>query len=237
MGIVNKLSSLSVFMPAFNEEKNIEAVVQEAVSAARKYTKKYEVIVVNDGSRDNTATLVQDLSKKNPNIKLVNHEQNLGYGGAVKSGLTACRMDWIFFTDADAQFHFDELGKFINVVNEKTLVIGYRKKRMDPFHRVFVAQVLLKFWNFVLFGLTVRDVDCAYKLFPSKLRDSINLETQSAITVSELIIKAKLAGYTIKQLPVTHYPRRFGEQTGGNWKVIMRAVLESFKLFKELRLR
>lgn len=232
----SKLTSLSIFMPAYNEAGNIKAVVKEAVGAGEKFAHKYEVIVVNDGSHDNTANLVTALSTKNQNIKLISHEHNLGYGAAVKTGLTACRMEWIFFTDADAQFHFDELGKFIKVINDKTLVIGYRKKRMDPFHRIFVAQVLLKFWNLVLFGLTVRDVDCAYKLFPSKLRDAINLETQSAITVSELIIKAKLAGYTIKQLPVTHYPRRFGEQTGGNWRVIIRAVLESFKLFKELRL-
>lgn len=105
---------------------------------------------------------------------------------------------------------------------------------MDPFHRVFVAQVLLKIWNFILFGLTVRDVDCAYKLFSREVRDKIKLKTESAITVSELIIKAKAYGFRIKQLPVTHYARRFGEQTGGNWRVILRAARESFRLYKEL---
>jgi hypothetical protein len=122
----------------------------------------------------------------------------------------------------------------VDASSSADLIMGYRQKRMDPFHRVFVAQVLLKVWNFVLFGLTVRDVDCAYKLFSKSVADSIKLKTESAITVSELIIKAKAGGYRIKQLPVIHYPRRFGEQTGGNWRVILRAATESFKLYREL---
>jgi glycosyltransferase involved in cell wall biosynthesis len=156
------------------------------------------------------------------------------YGAAVKTGLKSCTKDWIFFTDSDGQFHYDELPKFAQASSAGDLIIGYRKKRMDPFHRVFVAQVLLKIWNFVLFGLTVRDVDCAFKLFKREIRDSIQLRTESAITVTELIVKAKTHGYRILQLPVTHYPRKFGDQTGGNWRVIARAARESFALYKEL---
>ena len=107
---------------------------------------------------------------------------------------------------------------------------------MDPFHRVFLAQVLLKIWNYLLFGLHVRDVDCAYKLFHKSLLTTLSLETSSAITVSEFLIKAKLANFNLIELPVTHYKRKFGEQTGGNWRVIARAALDSFALFKELRL-
>lgn len=233
----NKLTSLSIFMPAFNEAKNIKAVVADALEAAKQYASRYEVIVVNDGSSDDTRLVVERMIKDNSHIKLVNHPSNMGYGAAVKSGLSASRYDWIFFTDSDQQFRFDELGKFVKEAAKYDLVMGYRKKRMDPFHRVFVAQVLLKIWNFLLFGLTVRDVDCAYKLFTRKLVDSITLNTESAITVSEFVIKAKLQGFRIKQLPVTHYPRLHGEQTGGNWRVIARAALESFKLFKEIRLK
>ena len=233
---IHKLSSLSIFMPAFNEAENINAVVASAVLAAKKIANDYEIIIVNDGSKDSTKEVVELLAKKNHRIKLVNHQTNRGYGAAVKSGLKAAKMDWIFFTDSDGQFRFNELEKFVSASATYDLVIGYRKKRMDPFHRVFVAQVLLKIWNFVLFGLTVRDVDCAYKLFPKKVRDAFTLETESAITVSEFIIKAKLSGFSIKQLPVKHYPRLFGSQTGGNWRVIVRAAFESFRLFKELRL-
>lgn len=223
-------------MPAYNEEGNIAATIIDASHAARLVADKYEIIVVNDGSHDKTAQIVQELSKSDPNVRLINHSVNKGYGAAVKTGMAACRNDWIFFTDSDGQFHYDEITKFVNASQSADLVMGYRKKRMDPFHRVFVAQVLLKIWNFLLFGLTVRDVDCAYKLFSKEVKDKITLKTESAITVSEFIIKAKAYGFRIKQLPVTHYARRFGEQTGGNWRVIMRAASESFKLYKELHI-
>lgn len=229
-----KLSSLSIFMPAYNEEGNIAATVIDAEKAAKLLTKNYEIIVVNDGSRDKTAEIVEELARHNQQIKLLQHKHNLGYGAAVKTGLAACTKDWIFFTDSDGQFHYDELPRFAEASSKADLVMGYRRKRMDPFHRVFVAQVLLKVWNFVLFGLTVRDVDCAYKLFRRSVRDAIKLKTESAITVSEFIIKAKAANFRIKQLPVQHYPRRFGKQTGGSWRVIARAARESFRLYKEL---
>lgn len=230
----DKLSSISIFMPAFNEEGNIATTIIDARVAAKVVAKEYEIIVVNDGSRDRTGEVVLELAKNDRNIRLVSHKSNRGYGAAVKTGLKACRKDWIFFTDSDGQFHYDELPKFAKSASDYDLVMGYRKKRMDPFHRVFVAQVLLKVWNFVLFGLTVRDVDCAFKLFKREVRDAIHLDTESAITVTEFIVKAKTLGFKLVQLPVSHYPRKFGEQTGGNWHVIARAARESFQLYKEL---
>lgn len=229
------LSSLSIFMPAYNEEGNIAATLIDATRAARQAARDYEIIVINDGSHDKTAEIVSEMSKLDPHIRLVSHPHNLGYGAAVKTGLKSCRKDWIFFTDSDGQFHYDELTNFVSATASADLIMGYRKKRMDPFHRVFLAQVLLKIWNFVLFGLTVRDVDCAYKLFPRSLLQKFKLNSESAITVTEFIIKAKLAGARIKQIPVTHYPRRFGEQTGGNWRVIVRAARESFVVYQEIK--
>ena len=232
--MLKKLTSLSIFMPAFNEEGNIATTILDASQAARRIARDYEIIIVNDGSVDKTAQIVKEMAKVDPRLRLVSHNKNKGYGGAVKSGLKHCTKDWIFFTDSDGQFRYDEIEKFVEVSPTADLIMGYRKKRMDPFHRVFVAQVLLKVWNFVLFGLTVRDVDCAYKLFSREVADTVKLKTESAITVSEFIIKTKASGFRIKQLPVVHYPRRYGEQTGGNWRVIMRAATESFKLYKEL---
>lgn len=232
--MVKKLTSLSIFMPAYNEEGNIAATIIDAETAAKRISLNYEIIIVNDGSTDRTEQIVKQLIKVNPRLRIVSHSENKGYGAAVKTGLNSCTKDWIFFTDSDGQFHYDEIEKFVEASSSADLIMGYRKKRMDPFHRVFVAQVLLKIWNFVLFGLTVRDVDCAYKLFSREVKEKIKLKTESAITVSEFIIKAKDSGFRIKQLPVVHYPRRFGEQTGGNWRVIMRAARESFKLYKEL---
>lgn len=234
MAKLSTLSSLSIFMPAYNEEGNIATTIIDARSAAKQITRDYEIIVVDDGSRDRTAEVVMELAKNDDRIRLVKHPQNKGYGAAVKTGLKSCKKDWIFFTDSDGQFHYDELPKFANASNKYDLIIGYRKKRMDPFHRVFVAQVLLKIWNFVLFGLTVRDVDCAFKLFKREVRDAVHLDTESAITVTEFIVKAKFLGFRILQLSVVHYPRKFGEQTGGNWRVIVRAAIESFGLYKQL---
>lgn len=229
-----KLTSLSIFFPAYNEEGNIATTIIDARNAAEEVSKSYEIIVVDDGSKDRTAEVVLELKKYIHNIRLISHKTNRGYGAAVKTGLKACKMDWIFFTDSDGQFHYDELHKFVGARDDADLVIGYRRKRMDPFHRIFVAQILLKLWNFALFGLTVRDVDCAYKLFRREVRDSIKLETQSAITITEFIVKAKALGYKIIQLPVHHYPRKFGKQTGGNWHVIVKAAKESFALRKKM---
>ena len=230
----NRLSSLSIFMPAYNEAENIRTTILDAQKAAETVTSDYEIIVVDDGSDDQTASIVRTLRKQDPNLRLIQHRSNQGYGAAVKTGLKACKKDWIFFTDSDGQFRYDEFKDFVDGRGDADLVIGYRLKRMDPFHRVFVAQVLLKLWNFCLFGLTVRDVDCAYKLFPRRVWDRIKLDTESAITVTELIVKAKRAGFKIVELPVHHYARRFGRQTGGNWRVIVRAARESFHLYQEL---
>lgn len=230
-----QLSSLSIFFPAYNEEGNIATTIIDARDAAKKITKTYEIIVVDDGSTDRTDEVVEELSRHDKNIKLLKHKKNKGYGAAVKTGLKACKYDWIFFTDSDGQFHYDELVKFVSGRDKADLIIGYRKKRMDPFHRVFVAQVLLKLWNFVLFGLTVRDVDCAFKLFKREVRDTVKLDTESAITVTEFIVKAKALGFKIIQLPVHHYARKFGEQSGGNWRVIAKAARESFSLRKKIR--
>ena len=235
MTSATKLRSLSIFFPAYNEEGNITTTIIDARNSAQKYSADYEIIVVNDGSTDRTVEVVKELQRLDSKIKLISHNTNRGYGAAVKTGLSACQKDWIFFTDSDGQFHYDELLKFVTASKNADMIIGYRQKRMDPFHRVFVAQVLLKIWNFLLFGLTVRDVDCAYKLFKKEVRDSIKLETESAITVTELLVKAKSLGYRIVQLPVTHYARKFGEQTGGNWQVIAKAARESFQLRRKIR--
>lgn len=231
----NKLSSLSIFMPAFNEESNIAATIIDATKAARLLTNDYEVIIVDDGSTDKTAEIVQEFGKRNKHVRLVKHKRNKGYGGAIKTGLRSVRKDWIFFTDSDGQFRFDELGKFVSNKDKADLIIGYRRKRRDPLHRIILAQVLLKLWNRIFFGLKVKDVDCAYKFFPREISDQITLKTESAITVTEFLVRAKKFGYSFYQVPVTHYYRKHGTQTGGNIRVILRAVRESFRLFTELK--
>lgn len=231
------LTSLSIFMPAYNEVKNIKSTISDAIKHASSLTKNYEIIVVDDGSRDRTADAVKSLALKNRKIKLISHENNLGYGAAVKTGLRSCKKEWVFFTDSDGQFRFNELERFVSNRHKADLIIGYRKKRMDPFHRIFIAQVLLKLWNRIFFGLKVKDVDCAYKLFRREVSDSITLKTESAITVTEFLVRAKRKGYTFHQIPVTHYPRKHGVQTGGHVSVIRKAIKDSFNLLLELKFK
>ena len=234
MNSAPQLSSLSIFFPAYNEEENITRTINDALSSAGKFTSDYEVIVVNDGSVDQTKNLVKKIASRNVHVRLHNHTHNKGYGAAIKTGLDACTKDWIFFTDSDGQFHFDELDKFVTHKDDADLIIGYRENRQDPMHRIIIAKYLLRFWNYVLFGISPRDVDCAYKLFKRSVYKSISLITESAITETEFLVRATRGGYSYLELPVHHYPRLYGKQTGGNAKVIIKALRESIALWSSL---
>lgn len=231
------LSSLSVFVPAFNEEANISLLIEDALLYLPKIAKKYEVIIIDDGSRDHTKEIVATYSKQYPFIRLVTHSKNQGYGAAIKTGLKSARYEWIFFTDSDRQFRFDELQSFLKYTSNYDFVVGYRRVRRDPILRLIIAQVFLRMWNYLLFGLTLKDIDCAYKLIPTKLVKNLNLITSSAITVTELMYRLISQGHTFIELPVTHYERSYGIQTGSNPKVIIRALKESIALWRKLRSR
>lgn len=232
------LSELSVFFPCYNESQNIEKTVLSAIKVLKNTTKIWEIIIVNDGSKDDTLQKAQLLQKRFPkNIKIVNHSKNLGYGGAFKSGLYKSQYKWITFTDSDGQFDFSELKNLIKVQkrDQADVVVGYRLKRQDPLIRSLIAN-LLKAWNFLWFGFHgIKDVDCAFKLFKKDAVDAVSpLKTQSAITTTELLIKLQKHGYKISQVGVHHYPRKFGSQTGSNFKVIKRAAVDSFNLWRAL---
>jgi glycosyltransferase involved in cell wall biosynthesis len=229
------LSSLSVFVPVYNEEANIPLVIQDALEYCNKVTDQFELIIVNDGSSDHTVKIVESYSRQYPQIRLVSHSRNRGYGAAIKTGFKSARYDWIFFTDSDRQFRFDELPHFVTFTERADYVVGYRRRRRDPLLRLILAQGFLRIWNYCLFGLTIRDVDCAYKLIPRALIENVKLSTESAITVTELIYRLNKAGYTYVQVPVTHYSRPYGHQTGSKPKVILKALKESLILWQKLK--
>lgn len=228
-----RLSSLSIFVPVYNEEANISLVIQDALDYAPQVADQFELIIINDGSSDDTARIVKAYKRQYPEIRLVNHTKNKGYGAAIKTGFKVAQYDWLFFTDSDRQFRFDELPRFATFVTHADYVVGYRRSRRDPILRLLLAQGLLRIWNYLLFGLTIRDVDCAYKLIPRRLISSIRLTTESAITVTELIYRLTQAGYTYVQVPVTHYSRPYGHQTGSNPRVILKALKESLRLWQQ----
>jgi len=230
-----QVKAISVFFPAYNEEKNIKQTIIKAVAVLEKIAQNYEVIVVNDGSTDKTGQIVNNLIKKNPRISMITHTPNRGYGAALKSGLYHASYPWIAFTDADGQFDFGEIEKFLAKKDQADLIIGYRLKRRDPLPRIIIAQ-LLRIWNFILFGLWLKDADCGFKLIKKEVVDKIGpLKTESAITETEFLARAKRAGFKIIEVPVHHYPRKAGKQTGGNLKVIFKAIKESLSLWQELR--
>jgi glycosyltransferase involved in cell wall biosynthesis len=224
------MPSISLVLPAHNEADNIEPLVAEAVPALRAVTDDFEIVVVDDGSRDATAEVARRLMETEPHLRLVQHAVNQGFGAAVLTGFTSATKDWIFYTDADRQFVLSEIDKFVPYTDKADLIAGYRAPRRDPFLRVLYG----KGWTMLctlLFGYTVRDVDCGFKLLRAHLvRDIAPKVTARGATFSiEWLVRAKRAGYCFVELPVTHRPRVAGSQSGANPKVIVRAFRELLK--------
>lgn len=224
--------ALTAFFPCFNEEDNIAGLVCETESILSTLVKTYEIIIINDGSTDNTGNVADQLSKEYDHVRVIHHEKNKGYGGALISGFKHARYDWVFFTDGDNQFHMREIELLLREAGHYDMVIGFRKVRQDPFHRILYARV----WNILIrlvLGLNIKDLDCAFKLIRRSMLANTDLISSGAMISTELLLKAKLAGARMKEIGVTHKPRLFGSQTGGNPKVILRALIELSRLYKE----
>jgi len=234
---MKKLSSLSIFFPFWNEAKNIEAVVKNAISVAEEVAKKWEIIMIDDGSSDSTLEIATKLVKENANLRVISHRPNRGYGAALKAGFTNAQYDFIVFNDGDGQFDFSEVTKFIENIEKADIVIGIRKKRLDqPFRHILMN--LLKIWDFIFFGFYFRDIDCGFKMFK---KESVNkimpLVSEGAMITTEILARAKRAKLKIIEVEVTHFPRKFGDQSGGNLRVVLRAIFESLLLWIDLNLR
>jgi glycosyltransferase involved in cell wall biosynthesis len=230
-----KQLSLSIFFPAYNEEGNIESLVRNTLAFLDRIgAEDAEVLVVDDGSRDRTAHICAELAKADVRLRFVSHEKNRGYGAAVKTGLKSCRKDYVFFTDGDGQFDINELETFLPRLKEYDMVIGYRKNRQDNAVRKLNAAA----WGMLmraLFKLRVRDIDCAFKVFKRLPLCSLFFNADGALISTELLCRANQLGYRILQLPVNHFPRKAGRQTGANPKVILRAFSELFRLYAKIR--
>lgn len=227
-----KIKNLSVFFPAYNEEKNLGTTVKKAVAVLNNLKIEYEVILINDGSVDRTGEIAQSLAKSNKNIRVIQHKQNLGYGGALKSGFYNAKYSWIAFTDSDGQFDFSEITKFLEKTDKADLVIGYRINRQDPLLRKLFGWGWTLISN-VLLGINVRDVDCAFKLVKKDVIQKIpKLEsTRGGMISPELLAKAKKSGFKIAEVGVRHYPRKEGQQTGSNIEVIIKSFIDLFRLW------
>lgn len=231
-----KADELSVFLPAYNEEKDIARTVLSVRDTLIKIASQWELIVVNDGSKDKTREIVEDLVSRDPRIKIINHDVNRGYGASLKSGFYSAKYPWIAFMDSDGQFDFSEVTTFIEKQKETgaDLVAGYYKKRKVSYLKILTSRIW-EFLVFILFGLKVKDIDCGFKLISKKVIEKIpKLESErGAFISSEFLIKAKKAGFKIVETPVTHYPAgRIG--TGRKLNVIIQSFLDLIKLWGKL---
>jgi len=229
-----RLPALSYFFPAHNEEANLRGLVEEALATLPDLAETFEIIVVDDGSRDATPAIADELAAVHPAVRAVHHPTNLGYGAALRSGFAAARHAHLAFTDGDRQFKIADLGLLIDRLEAGTAdaVVGYRIKRADPLVRTVYAR-LYRLANRIFFGLRVRDVDCACKLFKRAALEGVAVESGGAFFSAELLIKLRARGRKLDEVGVPHYPRTAGSPTGARPQVVLRAVRD----FWALRLR
>ncbi len=228
-----RVAELSFFFPAHNEEANLEALVEEALGALPALAEKFEIIAVNDGSRDRTAAIADELARKHPDVfRVVHHPTNLGYGAALRSGFHAARYELIAFIDGDRQFKVADVGRLTTRMagaDSPDVVVGFRLKRADPPIRRWYARVY-RFSNRIFFGVRVRDIDCACKLFKRESLTPIRVSSGGAFFTAELLIKLRFEGRRLAEVGVPHYARTAGSPTGAKPSVVFRAVRDFWSL-------
>jgi len=228
---------LSVFFPAFNDSGTIASMVIRAVQAASALTSDYEIIVVNDGSADATPQIVDELARTYPRVRVVHHPQNRGYGGALQTGFRAATKELIFYTDGDAQYDPAEIAAlWAKMTPEADLVNGYKISRSDPLHRIVIGRVYHHIVS-VLFGLSVRDVDCDFRLMRRSIFERIDLEKTSGVICLEMMKKITDAGFRIVEVPVHHYHRAFGRSQFFNFRRVAKTGVDVLKLWFALVVR
>jgi glycosyltransferase involved in cell wall biosynthesis len=224
---------LSLVLPAHNEADNIETVVGRATEVLPSVVADYEVIVVDDGSRDSTGAIIDRLAEADRHVFAVHHVVNRGYGAALTSGFDAATGDYIMFMDADQQFDIADINALLPYVGHYDIVAGYRIQRRDPLYRRLYGKLFgLVVW--ALFGVHLRDTDCAFKIFRADLLKHLTLTTPGALINTEILARAKRRGVTIAQVGVNHYPRVAGASSGGSPRVVFRAMGETLRLWLRL---
>jgi hypothetical protein len=222
---------LSLCMPAYNEATNIEDTLDAACAILPEFVQRFEIVVVDDGSKDDTAELVTRYAAREPRVRLVRHEENCGYGAAVSTGLRTAAGDLVAFTDSDGQFTILDLPQLLIGMEGSDVVVGYRYRRADNWVRRMNARA----WGWLIrtvLGVRVKDLDCAFKLFPRRVIDDLQLTATGAAINAEILVQCVQRGYRIREFPVTHYPRYHGAPTGAALRVIFKAFRELPRLWK-----
>jgi len=226
--------SISAFYPAYNDGGTIASMVVATVATLRQLTDEFEVIVVNDGSSDHTELVLDELQAKYPELRVIHHPHNKGYGGALRSGFAAATKELIFYTDGDAQYDPRELALLLSRLTDGVdLVNGYKIERSDPLHRIIIGRIYQ--WGVkLLFGLRLKDVDCDFRLMRRAIFDKVTLESDSGVICVELMKKVQDAGFVLAEVPVHHFHRAYGRSQFFNFPRIRRTLFNLARLWWEL---
>ncbi len=228
-------NSISIILPALNEEGNIEAAIQDIQLYFHSREEKYEIIVINDGSTDSTGEIAERLVKENGSVRVIHHPINKGYGSALKEGFENSKYKYVFFTDSDRQFDIKGLDILLPLIKTDAveIIIGYRLKRKDPFLRRFLS------WGYnslvgYLFDLNVKDIDCAFKIFRKDIFSKIEIESKNFFVNTEVLAKAMYFGFNVLEVGVPHFPRTAGKTTV-TLKHIPMTLIELYRIFKSIK--
>ncbi len=231
-----KSESISVFFPAYNDARTIGKIVNDAVLTLESIGNDYEVIVVNDGSMDNTGEVLSELKKKNSRIKVIHDLRNRGYGGALKTGFSNSTKDLVFYTDGDGQYDVRELTLLLALMKDGVDVVnGYKISRADSFYRIIMGKIY--YWMVrLIFNLRLKDITCDFRLIRRFVFDKIKLESNSGAICVEMMKKIQDAGYMIQEVPIHHYPRMHGRSQSFTFLNLFKMILELIRLWlKEFR--
>ena len=226
--------SISVFFPCYNEQENVGRTVEKALMVLEKLDADFEIIIVDDGSSDGTGQIAEEITGRDGRVKVVHHQRNLGYGAALQSGFKAATKELVFYTDGDGQFDINEMPPLLELVEQYDIVSCYRLNRQDSSIRKINGWCWTRLVC-LLFGLKIRDIDCAFKLYKREIFDNIELSSTGALIDTEILARAAGKGYRLTQKGVHHYPRTAGAQSGANLRVVLRAFKELFKLRGRIR--
>jgi len=226
---VAKGPSISVFYPCYNEAENVVRTVEKSVQVLNSIDADLEIIIVDDGSTDQTGAIADSIANENPRLSVVHHPVNRGYGCALQSGFKAACKEFVFYTDGDGQFDINEMPPLLGLMDKYDIVSCYRLNRREGLARRFSGWCWTKLMC-ILFGFSLRDIDCGFKLYRREIFDKIKILSTGALVDTEILARAARKGYRITQVGVHHYPRTAGKATGANIRVILRAFKELLKL-------
>jgi len=228
---MESLKSLSIFFPAYNDAATIPSMVISAFLTVQQITNDFEIIVVNDGSKDHTAELLNELQRLYPQVRVITHPQNRGYGAALRTGFSSASKEWVFYTDGDAQYDPRELVKLVEALESNIDVVnGYKIERSDPLHRIIIGRLYHHIVR-MIFGFRLRDVDCDYRLMRRSIFDKVQLTSTSGTICLEMVKKMQDFRYRFSEVPVHHYHRAHGKSQFFNFPRLFRTGLQLMSLW------